>query len=43
MGIEVKNIAALEGHTGCIYAMDQGISTHTVFTGGGDKFIALGI
>ena len=41
MGIDVINIAALEGHTGCIYAMDQGISTHTVFTGGGDKFIAL--
>jgi len=41
MGIEVKNIAALGGHTGCIYAMDQGISKHSVFTGGSDKFIAL--
>ena len=41
MGIEVKNIAALSGHTGCIYAMDRGISKHTVFTGGSDKFIAL--
>ena len=34
MGVEVKQIAALAGHNGCIYALDQGVSEHTVFTGG---------
>lgn len=38
--IEVKVIAALKGHTGCIYALDRGLSDHTVFTGGSDRFIA---
>tara|TARA_B100000767_G_C19764995_1_gene537086 strand:+ start:656 stop:1573 length:918 start_codon:yes stop_codon:yes gene_type:complete len=41
MGVEVKQIAALAGHNGCIYALEQGLSEHTVFTGGSDKFIAL--
>ena len=41
MGVEVKQIAALAGHNGCIYALEQGVSEHTVFTGGSDKFIAL--
>ena len=41
MNIEAKHIAALTGHSGCIYALDQGVSEHTVFTGGSDKFIAL--
>ena len=41
MGVEVKHIAALAGHNGCIYALEQGVSENTVFTGGSDKFIAL--
>ena len=41
MGVEVKQIAALAGHNGCLYALEQGLSEHTVFTGGSDKFIAL--
>ena len=41
MGVEVKQIAALAGHNGCIYALEQGVSENTVFTGGSDKFIAL--
>lgn len=32
-------IGLLKGHTGCIYAMDQGLYTNTVFTGGSDNFI----
>lgn len=39
-GIGFKLIAALKGHTGCIYALDRGLSGHTVFTGGSDRFIA---
>lgn len=39
--IDIKHIATLTGHSGCVYAMDKGISEHTVFTGGSDRFIAL--
>jgi len=38
--LEVKLIGALNGHTGCIYAMDRGLYTNTLFTGGSDNFIA---
>lgn len=38
--LEVKTIAALNGHTGCIYAVDRGLYTNTIFTGGSDNFIA---
>ncbi|MEO6630109.1 MAG: hypothetical protein ABIN13_00265, partial [Mucilaginibacter sp.] len=43
--IQQKNIAinvvgALKGHTGCIYALDHGLSGNTIFTGGSDQFIA---
>lgn len=39
--IDIKNIAVLSGHSGCVYAMDKGLSESTVFTGGSDKFIVL--
>ncbi|HVW13895.1 MAG TPA: hypothetical protein VHB54_08740 [Mucilaginibacter sp.] len=38
--LEVKTIGELKGHTGCIYAVDQGLYPNTVFTGGSDNFIA---
>jgi WD40 repeat protein len=38
--ITIKVVAALKGHTGCIYALDRGLSANTVFTGGSDLFIA---
>jgi len=41
INIDVKHIATLTGHSGCVYAMDKGISEHTVYTGGSDRFIAL--
>tara|TARA_B110000114_G_C15023600_1_gene369941 strand:+ start:244 stop:1158 length:915 start_codon:yes stop_codon:yes gene_type:complete len=41
MSIDVKHIATLAGHSGCIYAMDAGISESTIFTGGSDLIIAL--
>jgi WD40 repeat protein len=41
ISIDVKHIATLTGHSGCVYAMDKGFSEHTVFTGGSDRFIAL--
>ena len=41
INIVLKYIAILTGHSGCVYAMDKGISEHTVFTGGGEKIIAL--
>jgi WD40 repeat protein len=41
MNIDVKHITTLTGHRGCVYAIDKGISDHTVFTGGSDMFIAL--
>jgi len=41
MSIDVKHIATLAGHSGCIYAMDKGISESTIFTGGSDLIIAL--
>ena len=41
MNIDVKHIATLTGHSGCVYAMDKGISEQTVFSGGSDMFIAL--
>jgi WD40 repeat protein len=41
INIDVKHIATLTGHSGCVYAMDKGMSEHTVFTGGSDRFIAL--
>jgi WD40 repeat protein len=41
MSIDVKHIATLAGHNGCIYAMDAGISESTIFTGGSDLIIAL--
>jgi WD40 repeat protein len=39
--IDVKHIATLTGHSGCVYAMDTGFSEHTIFTGGSDRYIAL--
>ena len=39
--IDVKHIATLTGHSGCVYAMDTGFSEQTVFTGGSDQYIAL--
>ena len=41
MSIDVRHIATLAGHSGCIYAMDAGISESTIFTGGSDLIIAL--
>jgi WD40 repeat protein len=41
ISIDVKHIATLTGHSGCVYAMDKGFSEHAVFTGGSDRFIAL--
>jgi WD40 repeat protein len=41
LSIDVKHIAILTGHSGCVYAMDKGFSEYTVFTGGSDRFIAL--
>jgi len=41
ISIDVKHIATLAGHSGCVYAIDKGISEQTVFTGGSDRFIAL--
>jgi WD40 repeat protein len=41
INIDIKHIATLTGHSGCVYAMDKGISEHTVFTSGSDMFIAL--
>jgi len=41
MSIDVKHVATLTGHSGCVYAMDKGISEQTVYTGGSDRFIAL--
>jgi len=41
MNINIKHMATLAGHGGCVYAIDKGISEQTVFTGGSDKFIAL--
>ena len=38
--IAINVVAALKGHTGCIYALDRGLSGNTVFTGGSDLFIA---
>lgn len=41
INIDIKHIATLSGHSGCVYAMDKGISKNTVFTAGSDMFIAL--
>jgi WD40 repeat protein len=41
LSIDIKHIATLNGHSGCVYAIDKGTTEHTVFTGGSDKFIAL--
>ena len=41
INIDVKHIATLAGHSGCVYAIDKGISEHSVFTGSSDMFIAL--
>lgn len=41
INIDIKHIATLTGHSGCVYAMDKGISENTVFTAGSDMFIAL--
>ena len=41
LSIDVKHIATLTGHSGCIYAMDKGFSEKTIFTGGSDRYIAL--
>jgi WD40 repeat protein len=38
--LEAKIIGTLGGHTGCIYAVDQGLAANTIFTGGSDNFIA---
>jgi len=38
--LEIKIIGALKGHTGCIYAVDRGLYSNTIFTGGSDNFIA---
>ncbi len=37
---EVKIVGTLNGHTGCIYAVDRGLYANTIFTGGSDDFIA---
>ena len=39
--IDIKHIATLKGHSGCVYAMDTGFSEYTIFTGGSDRYIAL--
>jgi len=41
MSINIKHIATLSGHSGCVYAMDKGISEYTVFTAGSDMIVAL--
>ncbi len=41
MKIEVKKIAALTGHSGSVYALGQGITKNTIFSGSSDKFVAL--
>jgi WD40 repeat protein len=41
INIDIKHIATLTGHSGCVYAMDKGISENTVFTAGSDMFIVL--
>jgi WD40 repeat protein len=41
LSIDVKHIATLTGHSGCVYAMDKGFSEKTIFTGGSDRYIAL--
>lgn len=41
MQIKIKKAATLKGHNGSIYALDNGISEHTFFTGSSDKFVAL--
>jgi WD40 repeat protein len=38
--LEARLIGALNGHTGCIYAVDKGLYANTIFTGGSDNFIA---
>lgn len=38
--LEVKHLATLSGHSGCIYTMSQGATENIVFSGGSDKFIA---
>ena len=39
--VDIKHIATLTGHGGCIYAIDKGTSEHTLYTAGSDRFIAL--
>lgn len=41
MKLNIKKIATLTGHSGSIYALANGISEHTFFSGSTDKFIAL--
>lgn len=41
MQMDVKKIATLTGHNGSIYTVERGISAQTVYTGSGDKFVAL--
>lgn len=39
INIDVKHIATLTRHIGSVYAMDKGISEHTVFTGGSERLL----
>ena len=41
--IDVKHIATLTGHSGCVYAMDTGFSEQTVFTGAVINILHCGI
>ena len=41
MKIEVKKISSLTGHIGAVYALAQGLSQSTVFSGSSDKLVAL--
>ncbi|MCE9540122.1 MAG: WD40 repeat domain-containing protein, partial [Bacteroidetes bacterium] len=41
MQLNIKKTATLIGHSGSVYTIDKGISEQTIFTGSGDKFIAL--
>ena len=40
MNIDIKKIAQLSAHSGSVYALENGNSDHTIFSGAGDNFIA---
>ena len=41
MKIEVKKKGTLTGHSGAVYALEQGASSSLLYSGSSDKFIAL--